>query len=140
MIAEKCIKSVVDKDYILKTGTSSADYPELALVIAGLHGPEFQSSSSYSCDVLFDVMVSTGEISQTDVAKLTWWLYSRCVYLSAYAGLFKYNNLNLLKSVIFDSADVGLKPQLAQRNAYGWCNLTRLRAALSVPNSLFLES
>lgn len=136
LIKAGCIKSVLDEQYIMKNGTTDSDYPEVALVLARMAGPQYLSSSSYRLELGYDVLVSTGKISQASVHRLMWWLYTRGVYLGANKGRFLYKNSQVLTGLTFAAASIGLKPSNAQRNVYGWASLVTIQVELSLPNAL----
>jgi hypothetical protein len=138
LIATNCIRSLIDDSYTYKRGTSDADYPELALSLVGITGPTTSSSSHSKFSVNYEVLISSGSLTQVKINKLCWFLMTRMTYLSKNTGIFVWKDDTPLKKISFLNGQIGLTRAEANRNVVGFSSMCTIVAEVQVLTSLFL--
>jgi hypothetical protein len=126
--------------YAPKKGVSSADFPELQMGLVQILGPLTSTSSHSKYDLIYDLRVASGNMSQATINELMWWVLTRVQWLNMNRGIFDYKSSQPITSVSFADSSVGLAVEETGRNVTGFSSLTKIRVQVHVPHSLFIPS
>lgn len=129
----------MDDAYVYKRGTTSADHPDLALSLVRLVGPTTSSSSHSKFEAHYDVLLSSGELTQQKINVLTLFIMSRVSHLSKDRGIFVWKDTTPLTKVTFLNGQIGLTRSEANRSVQGFSSLCTIVADLQLQTNLFLS-
>jgi hypothetical protein len=138
LIASQCIQSIIEDTYTFKRGTSDADFPELGLSLVNVTGPTTSSSSHSKFSLQYQVLLSSGDLTQKKINQLCWFLMTRLAFMSKNVGIFNWKGDTPLKKLSFLDGQVGLTRAEANRNVVGFSSLCTIVAEVHVLTSLFL--
>jgi hypothetical protein len=134
------MRSMIDKEFSIKGGVSSADFPELQLGLVQILGPLTSTSSHSKYDLIYDLKIASGDMSQSLINELMWWTMSRVQWLNFNRGIFDYKSSRPLTSVTFSDSSIGLTVDVPARNVSGFTSISKIRVQVNVPHSLFIPS
>jgi hypothetical protein len=134
------IRSMTDEDFSLKRGVSNADFPEIQMGLVQVLGPLTSTSSHAKYDLIYDISIASGSMSQTTINELMWWLMTRVQWLNVNRGIFDYKSSRPIVSVTFTDSSIGLKVEESGRNVTGFSSIAKIRVQVHVQNSLFIPS
>jgi hypothetical protein len=140
LIRQGNMRSITDKEYTVKSGVSSADFPEFQLGVVQILGPLSSTSSHSKYELIYDLRVASGEMSQAVINDLMWWVMTRVQWLNVNRGIFDYKSSRPITSVTFADASVGLTVNQEGRNITGFASLSKIRVLVNVPNHLFIPT
>ncbi len=127
------IRSLTSDDVVMRDGTTTNDYPELAMVPRRLIGPQFASSSQYKVDVLYDVLLSSGKMNVRSLNMVLSWYLEKTCDMDTLKGIFQWEGYRPIENVTFVDANIGLTNDV--RSVKGFSSLGALQIKLKVPRT-----
>lgn len=104
-----------------KRQISSADLPEIMLIVTGMSDSEDRTNSSnYGIDVEYSIVITSGSEVVVKTLEIAWQLYRTLRPWCKRLSQLEHDGEKFVHGVVFEASEVGLDDTEANRGLSGW--------------------